>query len=136
MNVNYNTMTIEMTTAEAKAAGKVGSVDYKNLVQTRSDFPNFQIVIKKAVTKRDTYKGLTYNYMAHYIKSHNKELLVEYELLRGYENGKKVEFAEAASYGEVKAWFLLKFPEIEEFNKRIADLRNTNREAIEEKKYA
>ncbi len=136
MNVNHITMTIEMTKVEAKAAGKFGSTAYNELVDARNSFPTYQIVIKKETKKRDTYKGLTYGYMKHYIKTHNAELMVEYELMRGYDNGKKVDFVDAASYGEIKAWFLTKFPEIVAFNEKVAALRESNREALEEKKYA
>jgi len=56
-----------------------------------------------------------------------------YELCGLDENGKKVEMAAAATYGEVKMWFLTQFPEIEESGKNIdkilADTRKT-REAI------
>lgn len=137
MNINFENGTIEMTKAEAKEAGKFNSEKYIELKEIRSEFPTFRIVTKNAPKKRDTYKGLTYTYMAKYIETHTKDddnRRAEFDRLRGYENGKKNPLAETATYGEVKAWFLLKFPEIETFNKETGELRKKIREANESKK--
>jgi len=72
-----------------------------------------------------------------YIKEHteeNDERREEFSQMSGYVDGKKIELAETATYGEVKAWFLLKFPEIEEYNKKVGELRKATREANEAKK--
>ena len=45
------------------------------------------------------------------------------DLPESYVDGVKVAFAETATYGEVKAWFLLRFPEIEEYNNNVNSLR-------------
>lgn len=132
MTVNFERMTIVMTKAEAKDAGKFNSEKYNELLEIRSQFPNFRIVTKETPKKRDAYKGLTYEYMEKYIKDHAKEdqtIMDEFNTMRGYENGKKAEFVEVATYGEVKAWFLLKFPEISQYNDKVAELRAKTRKA-------
>ena len=126
MNINFKNGTIEMTKAEAKEAGKFNSEKYLELKEIRSEFPTFRIVTKNAPKKRDTYKGLTYTYMAKYIADHteeNDDRRTEFAQMSGYVDGVKVAFAETATYGEVKAWFLLRFPEIEEYNNNVNSLR-------------
>ena len=114
MKINFESRTIEMTKTEAKEAGKYNSDKYNELKAIRADFPNFRIVTKATSKKKDTYKGLNYAYITKYIADHTKEddeRRTEFDRLRGYENGKKNPLAETATYGEVKAWFLLNFPE-------------------------
>ena len=138
MNINYEKQTIEMTKAEAKEAGKYNSEKYIELKEIRTDFPNFRIVTVNTPKKKDPYKGLTYTYMAKYIKTYTKDgdiRRTEFTQMSGYdENGVKIVFAEKATYGEVRAWFLLKFPEIEEYNTKVAELRMATRAQNEAKK--
>lgn len=64
--------------------------------------------------------------MAKYIADHteeNDDRRTEFAQMSGYVDGVKVAFAETATYGEVKAWFLLRFPEIEEYNNNVNSLR-------------
>lgn len=126
MNINFEARTIEMTKAEAKEAGRFNSEKYIELKEIRSEFPTFRIITKNAPKKKDTYKGLTYTYMAQYIETHTKSgdiRRTEFAQMSGYVNGVKIAFAETATYGEVKAWFLLRFPEIEEYNNTVETLR-------------
>ena len=137
MTINFENNTIEMTKTEAKEAGKYNTEKYLELKAIRSEFPTFRIVTKTTSKKRDTYKGLTYDYMARYIKKHddeNESVMKEFNVMRGYVDGKKNEFVDCATYGEIKAWFLLKFPEIEAYNKEVEELRKATRKANEAKK--
>lgn len=61
-------------------------------------------MIKSAHAKKETYKGLTYNYMEAYIKAHatDNSFMKEFNTLCGYVDGKKQEFVDAASYAEIK----------------------------------
>ena len=120
MNINYEKQTIEMTRSEAEAAGVPNSEKFNELLSIRASFSNYSITIKKASSKRGTYKGLNYEYMEEYIKKHNendKKNLEEFYRFRGLDkNGKKDASLEEHSYGEIKMWFLVTFPEIERFN--------------------
>ena len=120
MFANVMTKKIEMTKTEAAKAGKIDTEKYEELCTLMNRFPTFEIEIVKTSTKSvDHLKGLTYEYMENYIKSHNEELLVEfYELCGKDENGKKINFGVKLSYGEVRMWFLEQFPEIENFEAR------------------
>ena len=121
MTINYITMTIEMTKAESKAAGKVGTAEFKNMLGLMQQFPNYKIqVATRAATKKACdYKGLTYDYMEKYIQVHDNEgqtIKAEYDALRGNTAEAIDALAESCSYQEIKKWFLNKFPEIEKFH--------------------
>lgn len=132
IKINFKDNTIEVSEKFAKAASIFGSNEYKMLQEVRRDY-DFPMVIKSA-KKRSTFKGLDYDYMEKYIKAHNNALMEEFDIMRGYENGKKNQFADAASIGEITNWFLLKFPEIKEFNDKIEKLREKTRKEVEEQK--
>ena len=121
MNANLFSRKIEMTKTEAKAAGKPNTTEYNTLLELMKNFPGFQIeIVKSAAKKADRFKGLDINYMENYIKSHKPELLETFYELRGLDaNGKKVELAAAATYGEIKMWFLTQFPEIEKLGENV-----------------
>ena len=123
---------------EAKAAGKPSTNEYNTLLELLKNFPGYQIeIVKTAAKKVDRFKGLDYNYMADYIKSHNEELLKEFYTLRGLdENGKKVGMAAAASYGEIKMWFLEQFPEVEKMAENVNEIIAKARNAREARKNA
>ena len=88
MTINMKKNAIEMTKKFAKAAAKFGSPEYKQLQEARRDNPTFSVVTvtRKTTTKKNTYKGLTYEYMEMYIQKHDdveKSIMAEYLMLRG-----------------------------------------------------
>ena len=136
MTINYEMKKIEMTKAESKEAGNPTSAKFEELMKLRSIFPDFEIIIKKTSVKRDTYKGLGYDYMENYIKAHDNSdtNLKEFYTLRGMnEKGEKDVLIEEHSYGEIKMWFLSTFPEIEKFNdetnKKLKEIKAKRAEA-------
>ena len=117
--INEKKHTIELTKKDYDKACKFGTQEYLDLQEVRKAYPNYKVVKVTRKASKNTYKGLTYEYMENYIKSHNEELLVEfYELCGKDENGKKINFGVKLSYGEVRMWFLEQFPEIENFEAR------------------
>lgn len=127
MTINYTSMTIEMTKAESKAAGKVGTEAFKEMLSLMQQFPNYKIlVVTRAATKKTCdYKGLTYDYMEKYIKAHDdesKSIMNEYKMLRGITDEAKDALADSCSYQEIKAWFLAKFPAIAKFHEMRQNL--------------
>ena len=138
MNANLFSRKIEMTKTEAKAAGKPNTTEYNTLLELMKNFPGFQIeIVKSAAKKVDRFKGLDTNYMENYIKSHKPELLETFYELRGLDaDGKKVELAAAATYGEIKMWFLTQFPEIEKLGENVNKIIEEARKAREAQKKA
>ena len=121
MNANLMKKTIEMTKAEAKAAGKIGSEEFKELRQYMEMYPTFTIDIKAPAKRKATYSGLTYKYMTAYIESCKREdkdaIMAEFKSL----TTKSHDGEEVAGYLDVKDWFLAKFPEIEKVRKARHD---------------
>ena len=138
MYANLMTKKIVMTKTEAKAAGKPNTEEYNTLLDLMKNFPGFQMEIVKSTAKKvDRFKGLGYDYMENYIKSHNSELLEIFYELRGLdEDGKKVSMAASATYGEVKMWFLTQFPEIEKMGESVDKIIDAARKARADKKNA
>lgn len=138
MNANLFSRKIEMTKTEAKAAGKPNTTEYNTLLELMKNFPGFQIeIVKSAAKKVDRFKGLDTNYMENYIKSHKPGLLETFYELRGLDaDGKRVELAAAATYGEIKMWFLTQFPEIEKLGENVNKIIEEARKAREAQKKA
>ena len=127
MFINEKKMAIEMTKKFAAAARKFGTQQYRDLQEARRDYPNFKVVTitRKTSGKKDTFKGLTYDFMENYIKNHDnaeQSIMAEYLMLRGMTDEAEEALAESFTYLEMKDWFLKKFPAIAEFHKKRAAL--------------
>jgi hypothetical protein len=121
MNANLMKKTIEMSKTEAKDAGKIGSDKFAELRQYMAEYPGFTIAIKPTAKKKVEFRGLDYKYMRGYILKHDDDdgtIMAEFCELIAQDKKDKVEGAEhleAASYIDVKKWFLAKFPEIKQY---------------------
>ena len=127
MFINEKKMAIEMTKKFAAAARQFGTQEYRNLQEARRDYPNFKVVTitRKTSGKKDTFKGLTYDFMENYIKNHDnaeQSIMAEYQNLRGLSEEAKANLMEPYTYGDMKKWFLNKFPAIAEFHKQCDEL--------------
>lgn len=130
MTANLFTKKIEMTKTEAKAAGNPATPEYATLLDLMKNFPAFSIEIMKSTKKTDRFKGLTYDYMENYIKTHKEALLETFYELRGLDkDGKKIGMVAAATYGEIKMWFLTQFPEIEKLGEKVNTIIEETRKA-------
>lgn len=119
MTINYEKKTIEMTKTESREAGNPTSEKFNELLKLRTVFPDFEVIVKTSSAKRDTLKGLNYDFMKEYIEEHdeNGANLKMFYTLRGMnEKGERDILIEERSYGEVKMWFLETYSEIEKFN--------------------
>ena len=119
LNINRKARTIEMTKKFEKAASRVGSDEYKRLQEARRDYPTYREVVKTSTSKsKESFKGLTYEYMKKYIAAHDDEgktIMAEFEMLRGTSDEAKEMNAAARPYGEMKKWFFDKYPAFKEF---------------------
>ena len=126
IRINDNNRTIEVTKKFSIAASRYGTREYEDLQDVRRAYPKYKVVTKKASKKKDVFKGLTYAYMKEYIKNHDNEeksIMAEFCALCGKDaNGKKIEMAEAASYGEIKAWFLSQYSEFKEYRNNVKEI--------------
>ena len=115
--------TIEVSKSFDKAASRFGTREYEAMQQVRKDYPSFTVVVKTVRTKADHFKGLTYDFMEKYIASHDdaEARMAKFNDLRATSDEALALGAEAASYIEIKAWFLKTYPEFAAFQKRRED---------------
>ena len=118
IRVDFAKKRIVMDRAFAKNCANPASDEYTQLQRVRQDYPTFTVSTRtcKSNPEKESYKGLTYEYMEHYILTHESkdtvlEVLDEYNELRLIAecHGK------SRRYPVIKRWFLAKYPEIMEF---------------------
>ena len=125
MKVNMFERKIVLTKKEMSAASRYGSDAYKELQNARRDNPGFQVIVAthKVKTQRETYKGLTYEYMERYIDSHDDDertIWAEYKMYRGQPLDPADKLPVAYTYKQMQTWFLDKYEAIAKFYKDIA----------------
>ena len=120
IRINRKASTIEITKSFDKAASRFGTDEYNALLQARKDHPGYRVVVKSVAKSRDHFKGLTYDFMERYIASHDNDgkNMEMFNDLRATSEEAVNLGVDAASYGEIKAWFFKTYPEFEAFQKR------------------
>ena len=118
LKLDHAKRTIVMDRTFAKYAANTMSTEYAHLQTVRQDYPEYKVVqrkIKRSKTK-ECYRGLTYEYMEEYIKTHGskEERVIN---LAEFEEKKLISFCHSTSrrYPTIKKWFLAKYPEVMEF---------------------
>ena len=124
MKINMFEREIVLTKKEMTAASRYGSDAYKELQNARRDYPGYEVVIvtRTVKTERETYKGLTYEYMEKYIKTHDEEGTIwrEYMIFRGKPLDEKDLIPVPYTYREMRKWFLDKYEDVAKFYENIA----------------
>ena len=137
MKINHKTCTIELTKTEMKAAETFGSEMYKDLREARQDNPNYRVKVVTPSKKVDHHKGLTADRMKKYILKHDDEehsKLMEFYELRGLTpEGKEDEFGCAVSYGELKQWFFVQYPQFEKMEDSVNEIMKKVKEQASKK---
>lgn len=118
LKINHENKTIVMDRTFAKFAENTRSDEYAHLQQVRRDYPDYTVTTRtiKRNPEKETYKGLTYEYMEDYILRHETEekqlaVIKEFNELRTISKCHK----QGLRYPTIKKWFLEKYPEIVEF---------------------
>lgn len=123
MKINHKNCVIELTKAEMKSAETFGSQMYKDLREARQDNPNYRVKVVTPSKKVDRHKGLSADAMKKFIQKHDDEtqtILKEFYQLRGLTpEGEKDEFGYSVSYGELKQWFFVQYPEFKEMQDNL-----------------
>ena len=114
--IDFEHNRIVMTSTFAKRCYDTSSVQYAQLQNVRRDYPTFHVE-KRQIKKNasmEHYKGLTYEYMESYIKTHGEE---DERIARLDEFREMCLISECHSirYPKIKKWFLDKYPEIVEY---------------------
>ncbi|MBQ9960772.1 MAG: hypothetical protein IJP00_02585 [Firmicutes bacterium] len=118
LRLNHERNLIIMDRTFAKLAQDTFSDEYKHLQMVRADYPTYRVV-RKTIKKnpdKETWKGLTYDYMREYIILHEetdtrKAVMDELDDLILISKC----HAQSKRYPVIKNWFLNKYPEIKKF---------------------
>ena len=135
MKVFYAEGIIEMNTTFAKMMQNPLSDEYALLQKTRVENPTFTVRRRqiKSNPHKDTYKGLTYEYMEHYISTHEPEDKVD-EVLAHFEELKLISqcHGQRLRYPTIKKWFLNRYPDVAQFGMEpvVADEKPATQGAI------
>ena len=124
VRVNRQEKTITLTKAFYKKASIYGSEEDVALSKIQDKHPDFRIVVKAAKRQKSKLAKLTYKDIERYIAEHDDEkgtTMEAYKKLRGIGSTDDFGVSVAASFFEVKEWFLTKYSEIE---KQIEERRN------------
>ncbi len=118
LKLDHSKRTIVMDRTFAKFATNTMSPEYAHLQSVRQDYPEYTVVmrhIKRKATK-ECYRGLNYEYMEDYIKTHGSKEESAANLAE-YKELKLISKCHSASrrYPTIKKWFLEKYPEVKEF---------------------
>ena len=133
ISVNFKNQTIVMTSAFAKKASDPSTAEHRQLKEMVKTFPSFTVVnhtIKK--TKKESYKGLNYDFMRDYIETH-VEVNKVMQALEDLEEQIYLTKCHTAKFPTVRKWFLATYPEInsnygklaKEYEKRNAIISNS-----------
>ena len=133
LKLDHTKRTIVMDRTFAKYAANTMSTEYAHLQAVRQDYPEYTVVqrkIKRSKTK-ECYRGLTYEYMEDYIKTHGSEE-ESVKNLAEFKEKKLISLCHSTSrrYPTIKKWFLVKYPEVMEFG--MSDEEKKAAEAEEE----
>lgn len=120
LKIDFEAGKIIMDRTFAQKCANTRSEEYAQLQSVRRDYPNFAVVtrtIKKNPSK-ETYAGLTYQYMEDYILTHEDEKTVD-AVLAEFSEMRLIAacHSKAFRYPTIKKWFLQKYPEISKFGR-------------------
>lgn len=138
LKIDFDKKLIIMDRTFKKNAQNTNSEEYAHLQQVRKENPTYAVVLRqiKKNPKKETYAGLTYEYMTNYILLHEtaetrKAVLAEFNEMILISQC----HAKSKRYPVIKQWFLGKYPEIVEFGmpkteeeNKIAELPATTQE--------
>lgn len=107
------TRTITLSKAFAKAAGRVGTAEYEELMLAMKDHPDYGVELRSIKKKegKKSYHNLTYENMREYIcgflddENSRATAIATFEKIQAYSK------IQAGAYAYVKNWFLNTYPE-------------------------
>ena len=136
LKIDFNKKQIIMDRTFAKNVTNTASDEYKHLQEVRKDYPKFTVVTRqiKKNPNKESYKGLTYDYMIDYIMKYEpaetrKAVLVEFDDMMFISKC----HSQSKRYPAIKNWFLIKYPEVKQFGiskeeNNVTDLPATTQE--------
>ena len=133
LTINHANHTIVMDRTFARNANDTRSEEYAHLQAIRRDYPNYTVVQRhiRINSNKNTYAGLTYEYMESYILTHGTEE-TRMTNFKAYQEMRIIAQCQgkAFRYPVIKSWFLEQYPEIARFGMTETEI------AIEDEKAA
>lgn len=126
IRVDHINKNIIISKAFAKASMSINSEEYKALLKVRNSYAEYSIIQReiKRNPQKESYRGLTYDYMEKYILTHDKSG----EIMKMYQEMRLRASCHSIRYAHIKKWFLEIYPEIDDFS--------NNKARTQENKYA
>lgn len=122
LKLNHAKREIVMDRTFAKFAENTMSAEYAHLQQVRKDYPTYTVTQRqiKRNDNKESYKGLTYEYMETYILSHGTSE-TRIANLREFNEMRLIAecHSKAFRYPVIKAWFLEMYPEVKNFGMKV-----------------
>ena len=117
MTINHDAKTLTVTKDFMMKAGQFGTPEFEKALEAKRDFPGYTLVVRtiKRNSEKRTYGKLTYEVMAQFIASHEKDEAVRKAKLKEFELIKEWAKTQKAAYAKVKEWFLNEYKD--EFKK-------------------
>lgn len=131
ITIDFVNSIIIVNAAYAKKASNPFSQEYEQLQRVRADYPTYAVITRtiKKNSEKESYKGLTYDYMRAYIMSHEEgenrvKMVMEFDELPNYHSIAKEGLERAVTNSKTTVIALTATPEIvkKEFNTAIYEL--------------
>lgn len=118
MRVDYLKNIAEVNTTFAKMMQDPTSDEYALLQRVKVENPGIKITTRKIKSnpQKDTYKGLTYDWMREYIATHEPAEVVDAKLA-AFDEMRYISqcHGKALRYPTIKNWFLTEYPDVANF---------------------
>lgn len=118
LKVLHNENVLLMDKAFAKNSSIVGSREYNMLQDARKAYPEYEVRTRKIKrnSAKESYKGLSYEFMEDYILTHEPAETVD-DIWHEFSEMLLVSkcHSTAFRYPVIKRWFLDKYPEIKRY---------------------
>lgn len=122
LKLNHAKREIVMDATFARNAENTMSPEYTHLQTVRRDYPEYTVIRRtiKRNANKESYKGLTYEFMETYIMSHGKPE-TRIANLREFNEMRLIAecHSQAFRYPVIKSWFLDMYPEVKNFGKKV-----------------
>lgn len=126
---------IVMDATFARNAENTMSPEYAHLQTVRRDYPDYTVIRRtiKRNANKESYKGLTYEFMETYILTHGKQE-ARIANLREFNEMRLIAecHSKAFRYPVIKSWFLENYPEVKNFGKNVVQKQDEADALIEE----
>ena len=121
LKLNHAKREIVMDATFARNAENTMSPEYAHLQNVRRDYPEYAVIRRtiKRNANKESYKGLTYEFMETYILSHGTSE-TRIANLREFNEMRLIAecHSQAFRYPVIKSWFLDMYPEVKNFGKK------------------